>query len=258
LPLRLLTEEKVQDYIEWKLERSGHVMVRRDLAFLSAVLTRARQWKCGVKENPVALIDKRGILEADRRTTHLRPVDVQKLIAACTKEEHKRFIILAVHTGMRHQELLKLHWDEIDLKERTVYLGGHRTKNSCSREIALSSAAMDTLLSTPEHTRHGFVFKGRKDGEAMFQMGKRWGRIRERAGLPDVRIHDLRHTFASWLKQRGVAETTIMNMMGHKTRDMVRRYSHDNTESRRAAVSVLDLNTLSNTGATDKTGADPR
>lgn len=249
-PVRLLTEEKLREYINWKLARhtrgarkgarSGHVSLRRDLAFLSSLYSTARHWDCGITSNPGATISKKGLANARSRDTWLQPEDVDRLVAACTKEEHKRFIILAVYTGMRHQELLKLSWDEINLKKKTIFLDGRRTKNSSSREIPLMSAALNTLLSTPEHSRYGYVFKG-KDGEsAMFQMGRRWQAIRTRAGLPDVRIHDLRHTFASWLKQRGVAETTIMDLMGHKTRSMVQRYSHESPESRRRAVTVLE------------------
>jgi integrase len=251
-PIRLLTEERVGYYVNLKLKRSGPVQVRRDLAFLSSVLSLARHWDCGVKRNPVKDYDKTGIPEARKHNRWLTPAEVTRLLAACNRPVHYRFILLALHTGMRHRELLGLTWDEIDLDKRAITLQGDRTKNSEGRIIPLSDEVIDTLSDTPEVLRFGYVFKGRKEDNAQDHMWNAWKTIRVRANLPQVRIHDLRHTFASWLKQAGVAETTIMAIMGHKTRSMVARYSHDSLDSLRAAISVLNGDTFSDTQAADK------
>ncbi|WP_353645923.1 site-specific integrase [Mesorhizobium sp. WSM2239] len=176
------------------------------------------------------------------------------LAAAGDKLEHRRFILLAVFTGMRHQEIMKLHWDEVDMDRKVIQLSGERTKNNSPRKIPMHELVFDTLSDTPSTHREGFVFKtrvrkNRKDGEAPAQWNftRRWEKIRERAGMPTLRIHDLRHTFASWLKQSDVAESTIMELMGHKTRSMTERYSHDSTKSLRRAVAKIDRNTLSDT-----------
>lgn len=66
-----------------------------------------------------------------------------------------------------------------------------------------------------------------------------WRGVNERSGLKTVRIHDLRHTYASWAKQSGVDEVTIMDIMGHKTRSMVKRYSHTSRESLHRAVEKM-------------------
>lgn len=249
-PMLGLTEKRIREYMTWREAQPrkemhnslrGHVTLRKDLAFLSAVYTAAREWEdCEINHNPVKGVSRKRLATARSHVVRFTPADLERLLAACRLDWHKRFIILAAFTGMRHGEVLGLHWDEINLEEKFIFLGGHRTKNRCSREIPIIQPVLDTLLSTPEHTRWGFVFKGRDGRSRATDMGKRWNDIRLRADMPHVRIHDLRHAYASWLKQRGVAETTIMDLMGHKTRSMVQRYSHESTESRQRAAAVLE------------------
>lgn len=243
-PLRVLDEEKLNHYIKTKLRTGKTVQLRRDLAFLSALYTQARWWDCGVTVNPVRDINKKDIPDARKRKVHFHYHQFEKLLLACKTEEQKRFILLAVYTGMRHQEIMQLRWDEIDLDRGLIQLEGDRTKNSDPRSIPLHEAVLNTLSNTPDAHRAGYVFKGRKEGKPQFSFSKRWSGIRKRAGMPKMRIHDLRHTFASWLKQSDVAESTIMELMGHKTRSMTQRYSHDSLKSLKRAVGRIGENTL--------------
>ncbi|RWM32575.1 MAG: site-specific integrase [Mesorhizobium sp.] len=244
-PLRLLDEAKVQTYIKTKLKTGKTVQLRRDLAFLSLLLTYAkRRLDCGVTYNVVKEIDKGDIPDADKREVYLQQHHYDKLLAACKKPEHRLFIILAVWTGMRHQEILKLQWDEINPQLTAIQLDGERIKNSSSRRIPLRQDVRDTLSNTPEAQRVGYVFKGRKEGKPQYSFSQRWLGIRKRAGMPKLHIHDLRHTFASWLLQSGVADKTTQDLMGHKTDSMTRRYSHNSLKSLKKAIDQMEADTL--------------
>ncbi|TGR73564.1 site-specific integrase, partial [Mesorhizobium sp. M1C.F.Ca.ET.193.01.1.1] len=118
-------------------------------------------------------------------------------------------------------------------KRKRIQLGGERTKNSCPREIPLPKAPLDTLSDTLEEHRVGYVFKGKKENQPLFSFQKRWNKIIKRAEMPNLHIHDLRHTFASWLIQAGTPEKTAQDLMGHKTSSMTQRYSHLNMKALR-------------------------
>ncbi|MER8983903.1 site-specific integrase [Mesorhizobium sp. M0843] len=243
-PLRVLDEERVQTYIKTKMKTGKTVQLRRDLAFLSTLMTHARRWDCGVDRNPLKGLDKKDIADADRREVYLHFHHYEKLLAACTEAHQRMFITLAVWTGMRHQELMKLNWDEIDLEHGLIQLDGERTKNSSSRRIPLRQEVRDTLSNTPEAHRVGYLFKGRKEGKAQFDFKASWNGIRKRAGMPKLHIHDLRHTFASWLIQSGVSSFTTQDLMGHKTDSMTKRYSHNGLASLKRAIDQMVPDTL--------------
>lgn len=242
--LRLLDEDKINTYIKKKLKTGKTVQLRRDLAFLSTLMRQAKRWDCGVSRNPVLDVDKSDIPEAEAREVYLQRHHYDKLLAACKTDSQRRFIILAVWTGMRHQEILKLDWGEIDPHLRYIQLDGARTKNSSPRRIPLRKDVRDTLASTPKHARVGYVFKGEVENEAVYSFKKPWAGIRKRAGMPKLRIHDLRHTFASWLLQSKVPERTVMHLMGHKTPSMTKRYSHDSLKSLEQAINQMEADTL--------------
>lgn len=249
--LRTLTVKRIAYYVNTKLETTGGPQIRQDLAFLSSVMNTARSWDCGVERNVVKDFQKDGIPSAKARNRWLRPAEFDRLLAACKTVHHRRFIILAVFTGLRHQELVKLHWDEVDLKQRMIILQGDRTKNGRGREVPLTQVAYDTLCDTPAHRRAGWVFPGRSRDKPINHFGKAWLSIRKRAGLPWLHIHDLRHTFASWWLQNGGSEIKLQSVLGHSTASMTRRYAHPSWESLRAEATVLDRVTLANTRATD-------
>jgi len=243
--LRLVDEDKVRHYIREKSKTGKSVMLKRDLAFLSSLFTHAIGWgDCGVTINPVRLVDRKKIADAKARDIYAKGHQVDKLLAACNDSEQRLFISLAVWTGMRHQEIMKLHWDEIDLKHGLITLSGERTKNSCPRDIPLREVLMDTLSNTPKTQRVGYVFKGEKEGQPQYSFQKRWVGIRKRAGMSYLRIHDLRHTFGSWLLQSGVEQKTAMDLLGHKTPVMTNRYSHNSLKSLKKAIDQMNADTL--------------
>ncbi|TIW53550.1 MAG: site-specific integrase [Mesorhizobium sp.] len=238
--LRLLDVDKVRHYIKTKLKTGKSVQLRRDLAFLSVLMSHAKaHWECGVEVNPVKLVERKHIHDANARTVYMLPRHYEKLLAACKTRQERLFVILAIHTGMRHQEIMKLHWDEVYLKESLIQLDGVRTKNSCTRQIGLTDIVKNTLSDTPETQRVGFVFKGEKEGEAQYNFAKRWAGIRKRAEMPNLRIHDLRHTFCSWLIQSGVDAVTAQHLMGHKTESMTKRYAHPSPKALVKAVQQM-------------------
>lgn len=248
-PLLKLDKGRLEHYVETRRMETGDVAIRRDLAFLSSLYTTAKLWPNGPQANPVKDLHKRSLQEANERTTWLTQKEYDRLLAACREPYQRIFVTLAVHTGMRKEELLKLRWEEIDLEAGVITLGNRdrgRTKNGSYRIIPMT----DSVLSVLEHTllpRPEFVFTNPETGKSVVSIKTFWRLATKRAKLSNVRIHDLRHTFASWAMQRGVPEIVIQSWLGHRTRSMTKRYAHPSLDQLKAAAKTLGASTNAST-----------
>ncbi|MDH5670250.1 MAG: site-specific integrase, partial [Nitrospira sp.] len=146
----------------------------------------------------------------------------------------------ALHTGMRQGEILALQWSDVDFYRGTLVV--MTSKNRERRTIPLNHVVYD-LLSRKR-------VAGGKDGQ-VFNTGcgndlkarylvRTFTKVRNQAGLTDFRFHDLRHTFASRLVQKGIDLYRVQLLLGHKTGIMTQRYAHHCPESLRDGVRALE------------------
>ena len=143
-------------------------------------------------------------------------------------------ILIAINTGMRRGEILKLRWADVDSDQLIVQ--GDTTKNKQSRVIPLNVEAKNVLSHW--ESRGEYVFAG--VGESPITTIKRsWTAIRKAANLPALRFHDFRHTFATRLLQKGVDIRTVSSLLGHKDISITARYLHATDETKRKAVELL-------------------
>ena len=131
------------------------------------------------------------------------------------------FVVLALETGMRRGELLSVEWGNVDLNRRTALLP--ITKNGDSRGVPLSSRALTVLRSLPPSTT------GRVFGDLTADAVKlSFRRTTVRAGITGLRFHDLRHEATSRLFEKGLNVMEVASVTGHKTLQMLKRYTHLN------------------------------
>jgi len=97
--------------------------------------------------------------------------------------------------------------------------------HNTSHTVPLSEPAVDRLSDLPRQTNNPYVFCGRKDGSHLVNIDRAWNRIRERSGLDDLRIHDLRRTVASWLAEMGHSEYVIKKVLNHSVPDITGVYA---------------------------------
>ena len=162
-------------------------------------------------------------LEEEKRRTQAAPRHLVPLI---------RF---AVDTGGRLSELLSLDWRNVEMEERRIRFTD--TKNGEDRTVRLCDRAHATLVAIgPKDSGTVFTYNGRR----VKSMKTAFNKARERAGLEDVRFHDLRHTFASRLVQVGVPLYEVMHLTGHKSLEMVQRYSHLAPDYAERAIQALN------------------
>ena len=132
-------------------------------------------------------------------------------------------IRLLILTGCRRNEVLGLHWDDVDLEARELSL---RDSKTGPRKVPLSPAAVQLLAGLPRSAGSRWVIPGRKPGAHMVRLGSAWRLLRKRAGLNDVRLHDLRHSFASSALALGESLPMIARLLGHRQIASTARYAH--------------------------------
>lgn len=132
-------------------------------------------------------------------------------------------IRLLILTGCRRGEILRLRWDEVDLQARELRL---RDSKTGPRVVPLSPSAVQLLTDMPRGAGSRWVIPGRKPGTHMCSLGNAWRLLRKRAGLHDVRLHDLRHSFASSALALGESLPMIARLLGHRQIASTARYAH--------------------------------
>jgi integrase len=168
--------------------------------------------------------------EPPGRTRFLSDGEIQSLLKAASAQSAQMHaaITVSIASGLRGGELLALDWSDVDLGRQTVTV--RRSKTDRMRQVHLTQAACNALkaLQGDEKVRAiaGPVFTAKGARLKKSTLEARWRRVREAAGLADFHWHDMRHTTASILAQQGSTLLQIAEVMGHRSLNMVQRYSH--------------------------------
>jgi integrase len=137
------------------------------------------------------------------------------------------FVVAAVRllslTGARLNEILTLKWSYVDFQRATLFLPDSKTGQ---KAIRLNSRALEILRALPRIQGNAYVLAGREAGGHLVNLQKPWRRIRALAELDDVRIHDLRHSYASMAAAAGASLPMIGKLLGHSQPQTTNRYVH--------------------------------
>lgn len=145
-------------------------------------------------------------------------------------------IRLLIFTGARLGEILNLEWAHVDLERALLLLPDSKTGK---KTVFLSAPAMDVLSTIPRIKSNPYVICGNKDKAHLVNLQKPWRRIRKKAGLGDVRLHDLRHSFASIAASGGLSLPMIGKLLGHTQTATTERYAHLASDPLRAANEAI-------------------
>ena len=140
---------------------------------------------------------------------------------------------LLLLTGCRKGEILNLRWDQVDLEAGELRLPDTKTG---ARMVPLTPTAIDVLAGIDRVPRSSWVFTGAKPDRRLSQLTTYWHRVRAWAGVEDVRIHDLRHSFASRALALGESLTMIGRLLGHTDVGSTARYAHLARDAEKTAV----------------------
>ena len=137
-------------------------------------------------------------------------------------------------TGVRKTELLQARWDDVDWQRGTLKLP--ETKSGEEQVVALSAAALAIFQGVPHLDGNPYILPGAISGHHLVNIDKAWRRVRKRAGVEDVRLHDLRRTVGSWLTQHGADLNLVKDALRHASISTTLTYARLGADPARAAM----------------------
>ena len=217
-----LTPKTIAAWRDVRLQLVSGSTVNRDLALLSHVINTARrEWDIHI-ENPLALVRRpRCNRGRERRLNGNEQEILFKEICEKSRNPYLLPVIqTAIETGMRRSELLQLEWSRVDLERRVIRLVD--TKNGEGRSVPLTLRAVEILSSLPK--RKGYETLVFPMSANALKLG--FQRALERSRIDDLRFHDLRHEAVSRFFEKGLNVMEVASISGHKTLQMLKRYTH--------------------------------
>jgi excisionase family DNA binding protein len=218
--------------------------VNRELTVLKKMLNLAIEWDYDLEKNPVT---KECFFSEEqyRRKRVLDSEEEKKLYEAASL--HLRPILTcALSTGMRSGEILGLKWKNCDLEKRKITIGADSSKTGKERWIVVNEVLHDELLLLRKRNKgklsNVFTYKDPRTGKLrpVKTVRRAFEMACKRAGIENFRFHDLRHTVASRLIEKGVDPVTVMNLLGHASLKTSEIYLHSSLRQMEKAVRLLE------------------
>jgi integrase len=206
----------------------------RAIQLLRHSLNLAVDWEF-LERNPAARIKM--FREDNEIERYLSDAQLQSLVSVL-KMDHNRpvsnILMWLLSTGSRLNETLQAKWENIDRDNRTWKIPVADAKSRKSRTVVLNDAAVFVLAECAEITK--WLFPNPQTEKPYTTVSRVWYRMRKKAGIPEFRIHDLRHSYASYLAQAGESTITIAESLGHSDYRVSQRYVHLNQDTLRKAA----------------------
>jgi integrase len=209
-------------------QQSGPFAANRVLSVLSKMFDLAIRWQMRA-DNPVRGVERN---QEPPRVKYLTADELARLTAALAEYKDRQaanVILLLLLTGARKTEMLTARWAHIDLQQALWVKPGHTVKQKTEHRVVLSSAAVKILTAIRHDAldEQEWVFPQRPASrERRGSIEGAWNNIRKEARLPSVRLHDLRHTYASLAVSDGASLPTIGALLGHTVPATTARYAH--------------------------------
>lgn len=237
-----LDELHQNDVVDWLRSKvaAGYAQatVNRWQVILCHMYKLAKRWGIpGSEKNPLEGVKQVPCNNAIER--FLTPEETQRLQQALEvnpNRQLKHIVALLLMTGCRKRELLDAKWDEFSIERRSWRIP--MSKSGKARHVPLSDAALAVLEQLPRWDRCPFVVPNPKTMKPYTSVFNAWDRARRAAGLPDVRMHDLRHSAASNMVNAGQSLYVVGTVLGHANVITTKRYAHLSAESLLAAVNA--------------------
>lgn len=176
---------------------------------------------------------------------YITPEETQRLFLELERSRNpilRHIVAFLLLTGARKSEALNSKWDDFDFTIQSWTIP--RTKGGGYRRVMISGAIEHILADVRDlHVerlgkQHELVFPNFKTGEPFVNVHRAWDFARQKAGMPDLRMHDLRHSFASALVNRGVSIYEVQNLLGHSSINTTKRYAHLSPERLRQSAEI--------------------
>ena len=222
--LSYLTKKHFENYRDERLKEVKSGTVHAEIMLLKRVYKIAiEQWGYGIIKNPLS-----SIILPPPHTPRKRRLTQREQIDVCfaAKSQRNNYICsvieFAIETGMRRSEILKLKWHDINLE--TGFASLYETKNGEDRKVPLTKRCIEVLNQLSRNHEHVFPI-------SVTCLHQAWRRALRKAGVKDLRFHDLRHEAVSRFFEMGMSVPEVALISGHKDLTQLFRYTHLNPEN---------------------------
>jgi len=232
--------ESVENYKSWRLSQGVKpTSINKELRFLASMINRAVEfeWIPRHKLYRIPILIK-GVNDA--RLRYLSTEEEEKLLNAIRNPLLKDVVIFALNTGLRRCEILSLKWKNVDLKNKCLILESGQTKNKKRHVLPLNSTAWKVIKNRLKEKAENCEFVFHRGGKPVKSIRGAFENALKRAGIEDFRFHDLRHTFASRLVQKGVDLYVVKELLNHSDIQTTQRYAHLKLDNLKKAVEMLE------------------
>jgi integrase len=226
---KLVVDIKRKDILEFSdIFHKNKNKNKKCLDLLSTIFKQAALWEYRPKNsNPCAEVSKDADRKMERFLTEEELSKLQKILTGETILKVSPYTIKAIHfliyTGCRKGEVLPLKWEEVDFDDCCLRLSDSKVGK---RTIPLNNSAVKVLRNVQEQPDNPYVFCGKRPGAHLVTIQKTWQRICKQAGIKECRIHDIRHSFASFMIKNGLSLFEVSKLLGHSNISTTMRYSH--------------------------------
>lgn len=227
LRLSGVTPEVINEHLKaLEVSQSGKIRAASTINHyriaITHVLKMARKWGW---TGPLQTDRVTRVKIDNARVRYLNDDELPRLLEAVKGHADLRLLVLlALGTGARAGELLSLTWPQVDMKKRQILLT--RTKNGDRRTLPVPDAALPLLAARVRRLDTILIFPSHRDPQKPLDLRRPWTEALAAAEITDFRFHDLRHSAASYLVQQGVSLVAVAALLGHRTLQMTKRYSH--------------------------------
>jgi len=231
--LNRITALMIEDYKTARLLSVSPASVNREIAVIKHCFCQAVVW--GLTESNPAKGVK--MLKETSRSRVLSYTEEEQILTA-SPIWLKEIILVGINTGMRSGEILSLKWSDIDFNAKTILIS--HTKNNQPRTVPMNDLLFNLLQQKSPQSPYEKVFPNIR----VDKVSKVFHEVCQIAGIENLRFHDIRHTFCSRLSMTGCNTLMLMDLLGHRTMSITRKYTHNSMDSLRTAVSHLENATL--------------
>ena len=235
-----LNEIKQQDVAKWlgekRAEGFAYASVEKMRVTFHRAFELAVRWNIpGGQPNPVKGIPRPKF--DNKRQRYLTTTEAERLqraVAGSLNPQLKYIVGLLLLTGARKMELLKARWEHVDLERKAWHIPDSKTGKG--RHVPLSQPAIDLIGQIPKFEKCPWLLPNPETKEPFVDIKRAWDSARKAAGLPGVRIHDLRHSACSFMINAGIDLYAVGRIVGHADHQSTMRYSHLANDTLLAAV----------------------
>lgn len=233
----------IDDFIQYRLNCTSarkklvsKTTINREIELLKAMFNKAIEWEY-LEKNPVNKIKK---FREESRDKVLLNEEINALVRLA-KEPLKSWIIIALNTGMRRGEILNLKWEDVNMKERFIYV--KHTKTYENRKIPMNDFVWTMLNRIRMNIKPiGYVFFNPKTKKPFVEISSAWGTILKKAKIYDLTFHDLRGVFAANFLLKDHDLLSLQGVLGHKNIQTTMRYVQPHWKSIERSVNDLGKN----------------